>query len=343
MKSCWTLYGLAALWGTLILIGCQKPSPEESPSDTTTTAKGQTQPAIAVVPKGVTHDFWLTVRAGADKAGAEEKVIIRWNGPQEETRVKEQIDLIEDFINQGVSAIVMAACDKDALVPTVKKALDKGIPVVTIDSGINAPDLENKVPLVATDNIEGARKAAQTLAELINNRGKVGLIPFIKGAATSDQREKGFVEELKNYPNIKLVSTLYSNSNIEEAMKKTEDMLTANPDLDGIFACNEPGVIGAARVLEQRGLAGKVKLVGFDASKDEINALQKGTLQALIVQDPFKMGYEGVKAAVLLMHKEELPQNRVDTGVAVVTRDNLNEPDVVKWLDPLGKLGLGKQ
>lgn len=343
MKSRWTLCSLIALWGTLILIGCQKPSPDESPSDTTTTTKEQTQPEIAVVPKGVTHDFWLTVRAGADKAGRETKVTIRWNGPQEETRVKEQIDLIEDFINKGVSAIVMAACDKDALVPTVKKALDKGIPVVTIDSGINAPDLENKVPLVATDNIEGARKAAQTLAELVKDRGKVGLIPFIKGAATSDQREKGFVDELKNHPNVKLVSTLYSNSNIEEAMKKTEDMLTANPDLDGIFACNEPGVIGAARVLEQRGLAGKVKLVGFDASEDEIKALQKGTVQALIVQNPFKMGEEGVNAAILLIAKQELPQMRVDTGVAVVTKENLNEPEVVKLVDPLGKLGLGKK
>ncbi|MCS6861776.1 MAG: ABC transporter substrate-binding protein [Abditibacteriales bacterium] len=343
MKSRWTLGGLMVLGGAILLIGCSKPSSEEPSPDTTTTVRESTRPEIAVVPKGVTHDFWLTVRAGAEKAGAEEKVTIRWNGPQEETRVKEQIDLIEDFINKGVSAIVMAACDKDALVPTVRKARAKGIPVVTIDSGINAPDLEEDVPLIATDNIEGARKAARTLAELIHHRGKVGLIPFIKGAATSDQREKGFVEELKNYPHIKLVSTLYSNSNIEEAMKKTEDMLTAHPDLDGIFACNEPGVIGAARVLEQRGLAGKVKLVGFDASQDEITALQKGTVQALIVQNPFKMGYEGVKAAVLLMAKEELPQPRIDTGVAVVTRENLNEPNVVKLVDPLGKLGLGKQ
>jgi ribose transport system substrate-binding protein len=333
MKSRWTL---VVFLSASFLWGCQKPETEEVSSAPTPAGKPKLE--IAVVPKGVAFDFWLSVKAGAEKAGNEHDALITWKGPEQETQVKEQQDMIEDFINKGVHAIVMAACDAKALVSTVKKALDKGIPVVTIDSGIDAPELAEQVPLIATDNIEGARKAAQTLAELIKERGKVGLIPFIKGAATSDAREKGFVGEIAKHPDIKLVSTLYSNSQIDGGMKATEDMLTANPNLAGIFACNEPGVIGAARVLEQRNLAGKVKLVGFDASPDEIKALENGTAQALVVQNPFEMGYQGVKAAVLLMGKEKLPQNVVDTGVAVVTKDNLNNPDVQKLVDPLGKM-----
>jgi ribose transport system substrate-binding protein len=164
----------------------------------------------------------------------------------------------------------------------------------------------------------------------------VGLIPFVSGAATSELRERGFKEGLANHEHVKLVSTLYSESEIAKGMAVTEDMLTAHPELDGIFAANEPGAVGAAQALKARGKAGEVKLVAFDASPEEISALEDGVVQALIVQNPYQMGYQGVKAAIDAMEGREVP-DRIDTGVTVVTMDNFNDPEVQKLLYPLGK------
>lgn len=288
---------------------------------------------IAVVPKGVAFDFWLAVKAGAEKAGREEGAKILWKGPHEETDVALQKSIIENFITQKVDAIVMAACDSRALVPTVRRALKAGIPVITIDSGLN-PDIS--LCFVATDNLKAAKSAADVLAKLIGYEGEVGLIPFVPGAETSILREKGFKEGLKKYPKIKLVSVLYSYSDASKAMAATEDMLTSHPNIKGIFAANEPGAIGCARALKARGLAGKVKLVAFDAAPTEIEELKAGTVQALIVQNPFKMGYLGVKMAVKAIKGEKIPR-RIDTGVAVVTMENFNEPRIQRLLYPLGK------
>ncbi|MCC6446462.1 MAG: ABC transporter substrate-binding protein [Armatimonadetes bacterium] len=316
------------------LWGCSKPQPAETPPvspqpKASTTAK---RLRIAVVPKGTVHDFWLTVKAGADAAGEGANAEILWKGPSEETDVAGQIAMIEDFINQKVDAIVMAACDAKGLKPTVQKAMDAKIPVVTIDSGVE-PDIS--LCFVATDNIAGAREAARTLCKLIGEKGKVGLIPFVPGAATSQMREAGFKDELKNHPNVKLVKTLYSQSDVSKGMTAAEDMLTSDPDIAGIFAANESGAMGAAQALKQKGVAGKVKLVAFDASQAEIDALKDGTIQALIVQDPYKMGSEGVRMAVRAINGETIPK-RVDTGVTAVTKDNLNNPDIQQILNPLG-------
>jgi len=282
---------------------------------------------IAVVPKAVAFDFWLSVKAGAEKAGKETGAAIIWRGPSDERDITGQIAMLENFINSRVDAMVMAACDSQALTPIVRKAREAKIPVITIDSGVDDPS----VPFVATDNIKGARIAAQTLVKLIGGKGEVGLIPFVAGAATSTMREKGFKDELKKYPKVKLASVLYSESDAAKGMAVTENMLTSIPDLAGIFAANEPGAIGAARAIEQRGLAGKVKLVAFDAAGSEIDALKRGTIQALIVQNPFKMGYEGVRAAVKAVHGEKVPRY-TDTGVAVVTKENLNTPEIKSLL-----------
>ncbi|MDH7600689.1 MAG: ABC transporter substrate-binding protein [Armatimonadota bacterium] len=307
----------------LCLVGCGK-GPEKGKTSAKRTL------VIAVVPKGTTQSFWLAVKAGAEDAAKETGARIIWKGPAKETDVAGQKRIIENFINQRVDAIVMAACNEKALVPTVEQADKAGIPVITIDSGV-----KSNVPksFIATDNIEGARQAARTLAKLIGEKGEVGLIPFVKGAATSNMREQGFKEEIAKYKNIKLVSVLYSNSDIMQGIRATEDMLTAHPKLAGIFAANEGGAVGAARALDMRGLSGKVKLVAFDAAQAEIDALKKGTIQALIVQNPYKMGYEGVKAAVAVISGEKVPA-RIDTGVSVVTLKNFNDPKIQQLLYP---------
>ena len=288
---------------------------------------------IAVVPKGTAQSFWLAVKAGAEDAGKEKGAQIIWKGPAKETDVAGQKRIVENFINAKVDAIVMAACSETALVPTVEQADRAGIPVITIDSGV-----KSDVPksFVATDNIAGAREAAKVLARLIGESGEVGLIPFVKGAATSNMREQGFKDEIKKYKNIKLVSVLYSNSDIMQGVRATEDMLTANPNLAGIFAANEGGAVGAARALELRQLGGKVKLVAFDAAQAEIDALKKGTIQALIVQNPYRMGYDGVKTALAVLEGRKVPK-WIDTGVTVVTKDNLNDTHIQKLLYPTRK------
>jgi len=283
---------------------------------------------ILVSPKGLVHSFWTTVKAGAETAAKENNVEIIWKGPSQETDIAGQIAIIEDYINKNVDAIVIAACDANALIPVLKKAKDKNIPIITIDSGI---DSDIALSFVATDNVEAAKKGAQELAKLINNEGDVALIPFVPGAATSMMREQGFKEGIKDFPNIKLTATQYSQSEVATGMSVTEDILTSQPGLKGIFAANEAGAIGAAQALKSKNRAGKVKLVGFDAAENEINELRAGIIDALIVQDPYKMGYTGVKFAVEALNGKAIPK-RVDTGVYIITRENIDSPETQKLL-----------
>jgi len=288
---------------------------------------------ILVSPKAVVHSFWVSVKAGADSAGNELNVDVIWKGPKSETNIDNQISIIEDYINQRVDAIVIAATDSKALIPVIKRAVSENIPVITIDSGIDSDD---PMSFIATDNILGANMAGRTLVNLIGESGKVACIPFVPGSATSIWRETGFKEEIKKYPNVELAAVQYSQSDVATAMAVTEDILTAFPDLAGIFAANEAGAIGASQALLARGLAGKVKLVAFDAASNEIEALKKNVIQALIVQNPFKMGYLGVKTAVDVINGKKIPK-RIDTGVSVVTMENLYSEEIQKFLFPARK------
>jgi len=285
---------------------------------------------ILVTPQSVVASFWVTVKAGADSAGKELGIDVIWKGPPTEADVDNQISILEDYINQGIDAIVLAALDNKALIPIVKRAVSRNIPVILIDSGIDSDD---PASFIATDNILGANMAARMLAKLIGFRGKVALIPFFPGTSTSIHREKGFKDEIAKYPDIELVTVLYSQNDMAVAMAVTENILTAFPDIDGIFAANEPGAIGASQAILARGLAGKVKIVGFDAAPNEIDALKKNIIQALIVQNPFKMGYLGVKYAVDVIHGKKVPEI-VDTGVTVVTNENLYNDEIQKLLYP---------
>lgn len=279
---------------------------------------------ILVSPKGLVHSFWVTVKTGADSAGKEFDVDVIWKGPTQETEIAGQIAIVEDYINKGIDAIVIAACDAQGLIPVLKKASQKKIPVITIDSGIDA---DFPLSFIATDNFKAAEIAAEKLAELIDYRGKVACIPFIPGAATSNMREQGFVEKIKTYPEIELLPIRYSQSEVAIGMAVTEDILTAHPDIKGIFAANEAGTIGVIQALKTKNKLGAVKVVGFDAAQNEIEALIAGQIHALIVQDPFKMGYEGVKAAVRAL-KGAPVEKRIDTGVYVINQENLNQPEI---------------
>jgi ribose transport system substrate-binding protein len=286
---------------------------------------------IAVIPKGTAANFWQSVKAGAEAAGKEENVEVIWQGPAKEGNITDQIDLVQTKINDRVDGIVLAATDKDALVKPLKTAAEKGIPVVTIDSGVSDPTAS--LCYIATDNVEGGRQAAETLAKAIGEKGKVGLLIFQKGAVSSDEREKGFVEGMKKYPGIQLVSTLQANDPAE-ATNTTINMLTANPDIAGIFAANEPNGIGAANALRQRNKVGKIKLVAYDSSPEELKMLEEGVIEATIVQDPFQMGYKGVKTVLDAIRKKPIAEKFINSGMTVVTKANLNTPEVQKLLGP---------
>lgn len=322
MKIKWLV---ASLCVVLLLGAC---SPRDSSPDG---GGAEYRYTIAVVPKGLGHQFWLTVKAGAEQAGSDLGAKIIWNGPEKETQVAKQISIIEDMITRRVDAIVMAACDENALIDTIQYAIDSGVTVVTIDSGVKS-DLP--ATFIATDNIAGARAAASALARLLDNEGEVGLIPFVPGAATSEMREAGFKEGLADFPGLKLVSTIYCYSDTAKAVAAVEDMMTAHPKLAGVFAANEAAAIGAAQAIETAGRAGEVMLVAFDASEEEIAALERGTIQALIVQSPFRMGYDGVASAIDVIEGRAV-EKRIDTGVTVVTQDNIRDADVQKLLYPL--------
>ncbi len=286
---------------------------------------------IAVVPMTNSHAFFLTIKAGAEKAGKELGVQILWRGPNDETDVAGQIAIMENFIAQKVDAIVLAPCERKALVPVAQEAQKRGIPVIVVDSALE-PNIADS--FIATDNFKGGYKAGEKLAELIGKEGKVGIVQAIPGAASVQERERGFRAALNKFPKMSIASVLWGQSSVATAMQAAENMLTAHPDLKGIFAVNEISGVGTAQVLRARKLSGKVKLVAFDASDTEIKALQDGIIQALIVQNPFRMGYDGVHYAVLKLQGKPIPK-RVDTGVTVVTRQNFRKPEIHRLLFPL--------
>jgi ribose transport system substrate-binding protein len=326
--------------------GCQPAAPPEppgpsGPSPTPKAMPGQPKSAaaevpsapskvIAVVPKAVAHQFWTTIKAGAEDAAAAAGAKVEWNGPDSESNTNAQRAILEDYVTAKVDAIVMAACDAKGMVATAEKAEAAGIPVITIDSGLA---WEKVRCLVATDNVAAAKTAGEELIKRIGGKGKVGLIPFLKGAASSEDREQGFKQAVTGNKDVQLVATLYSDSEISKAATVTADMLNGNPDLAGIFAANEPGVVGAANAIKSQGKAGKVVLVGFDGSPTEVDLLKEGVVSALILQDPYKMGFEGVRQALLAITGKPV-EKRVDTGVFVLTKDNLDTPDAQRLLNP---------
>src|ERR671927_262449 len=244
---------------------------------------------LAVVPKALGFDFWDKVRLGAECAASKhDDVQTVWDGVSQETDVNGQYDLLRTFITEGVDGLVYAATDAKVLAQVTQDALDNGITVVNIDSGTDPQPPE--VPVMATDNVSAAENVPKLLSDELGKQGKDGgkiaFIPFQPGTGTNDQRKEGFNKSLQDYPELKVVAEQSSQSDYVLGLQVTENVLTANPDLDGIFAANEPGVVGATNALTQAGKAGKIKLIGWDASPDEVNGVTSGSITALVVQNP---------------------------------------------------------
>jgi ribose transport system substrate-binding protein len=280
--------------------------------------------AIAVIPKGTTHIYWQSVKAGAEAAGKELGYQIYWNGPERETDRERQIQIIEDFIVQKVDGVVLAPLDRQALVPSVEKLDSLKIPCAIIDSGI---DTDKYITFAATDNYQGGMMAAKRMGEILGGKGNVIVVKYVPGSASTTDRENGFIETIqKEFPNIKIVDSKYAQDTVETALQVTEDMLTRNQDLQGLFACNASTTVGALQALQSQ-KRGEVKMVGFDSEKALLDGLRGRQIDALIVQNPYKMGYEGVKAVVAAI-KGETVAKKIDTGVMLITKDSLSDPAI---------------
>jgi ribose transport system substrate-binding protein len=320
---------LVAVAVVVVAIGCKQKQ------------SGQQRYRIAVIPKGTTHIFWKSIHAGAVKAEQEFQALgveAIWKGPLKEDDRESQIRVVEDFITRGVSGIVLAPLDDVALRGSVREAVNRGIPVVIIDSGLKSKDY---VSFVATDNYVGGRKGGERLAEILGGKGKVVLLRYQEGSASTANRERGFLDVLKEkYPDIEVVSSnQYGGPTTETSYSASESLLEPlrAPDgdlmIDGIFCPNESTTFGMLRALQSSGLAGKVKYVGFDSSERLVQALQKGQIHGLVLQDPINMGYLGVKTMVRHLSGEKV-EERIDTGSEVATPENMNEPEIKNLLEP---------
>lgn len=288
----------------------------------------QTKRKIGVVPKGRAHVFWQSVHAGAEKAARETGIEIVWNGPTTETDYAAQLQIIDSMITQRLDAIVLAPIDKTAMVSAVERAAKQNIPVIIFDSGI---DTQNYVSMVATDNYAAGQAGAERLAKITGGKGKIVMVMVQPGGASTMAREQGFLDKIKEYPGIVVADKRYGMADFAKSRDVSENMLTAHPDLVAMFASNESSTVGAVQAL--KGRQSKVKLVGFDSSPNLIADLRSGVIDSLVVQDPFRMGYDSVKAAVAKL-AGETPAKDQPLPPLVVTKENLDDPKVAAQLNP---------
>jgi len=287
---------------------------------------------IAVIPKETASVYWEGVRQGALKASAEEGFQILWNGPEIETDRERQIQIVEDAVAQKLAGIVLAPNDRKALVPSVEKIFAKGIPCVIIDSGV---ETDKYLSYMATDNFKGGVLAAKRIGELLGGKGKVIVVEWTPNSASTDARVEGFRKTVASeFPEIQIIDSKYPNPpTTEKAREVTEDMLTKNAEVHALFACNATTAGGALQALRSPAHANRnVKMVGFDAWPSLVDGLNSGEIDSLIIQNPYKMGYEGVKAITQKLRGKEVAKH-VDTGVELVTKQRLLEPDIKKIVD----------
>ena len=300
---------------------------------------GPDEMSITVIPKGTTHVFWQTIHAGAIKASKELDVKINWVGTEKEDDRQQQIALVDNQVMNQVSGIVLAPLDDMALRRPVERAVQNNIPVVIIDSGLQDSE-DITISFIATDNREGGRIAGRELSKLLNGKGKVVLLRYQEGSASTENRERGFLEAIKEFPGIQLVSDeQYAGATTALAQQASENLLlrfkdqSGNLTVDGIFCPNESSTYGMLQALRRQRLAGKVKFVGFDASDPLIKGLENDEIHGLVVQNPFNMGYLGVKTMFRHLNGEFV-EKRIDTGVIFVSSENMNTPDIQELINP---------
>lgn len=284
---------------------------------------------VAVIPKASADLFWQSVHAGAVKGARENDVDIIWDGPPNETDIAGEMKIVETMINREVDAIALAPSDRSAFKIVVDRATRAGIPVIIYDSGV---DTDKYVTFVATDNYAAGQLGADRMGKILNGKGKIVMVKTTPGGASTTARESGFRYELHyKFPAIQILDERFGMASIAQSLTVTENMLTAHPDLNGIFCSNESGSTGAVQALKARG--GKVKLVGFDSSPMLLEALRAGSIDSLVIQDPFKMGETAVIEAVKAIESKKTPK-KLFLAPRLIDAANINDPDIQAQVHP---------
>ncbi len=334
---------LAAGLAMLMIAGCGSGGDAAKQTDggttpTTTTDKGgKKELTIAVIPKGSTHDYWKALHAGANLAAKELGVKIDFKGPLKEDDKEDQIKTVENFVTTKVDGIVLAPLDNVALAKPVEAAVAGGIPVVIIDSSLKS---DKYAATAMTNNYKGGEMAGEAMVKLLGGKGSVIVLRYMAGSASTMDREQGFLDVIKKNPGIKILSdNQEGGSTADSAQQKAEGLLGGfkNPDgslqAQGIYCPNESTTFGMLRVLDENNWSGKVKFVGFDSSPKLIEGMKAGKIDALVVQDPFKMGHDSVATMVNIINKKPF-EKAEDTGATLVTKANMNDAAIAKLLTP---------
>ncbi|TMH31691.1 MAG: substrate-binding domain-containing protein [Betaproteobacteria bacterium] len=286
----------------------------------------QQQPYIPLISKGFQHQFWQAVKSGAERAAKDYKVSVSFEGPETEAMVDKQIDMLSAALAKNPKAIGFAALDSKAAIPLLKKAQAAKIPVIAFDSGV-----DSDIPLTTatTDNKAAAALAADKLAELIGKTGEVAVVAHDQTSRTGVDRRDGFVERMKKYPNVKIVSIQYGGGDHLKSTEVTKSILQAYPNLKGIFGTNEGSAIGVANGVKE--MKRKLVVVGYDSGKQQKDAIRDGTIAGAITQNPVGIGYKTVEAAVKALKGEKLPKV-IDTGFFWYDKSNIADPKIAAVL-----------
>jgi ribose transport system substrate-binding protein len=332
MKKKWLAFLVVFVSVLFVLSACGSESEEASDSsdvgESGTPANDEVsgdKPYVAIVSKGFQHQFWQAVQRGAEQAAEEFDVEITFEGPENESQVDKQIEMLQAALDKNPDAIGFAALDSQAASPLLEKAEESDIPVIAFDSGV-----DSDIPLTtaSTNNYEAAALAADKMAELIGEEGKVALVIHDQVSVTGVQRRDGFVETIEEkYPDIEIVDTQYGGGDHLESTNLAKTMMQAHPDIDGIYGSNEGSAIGVVNAVRELGKEGEVTVVGFDSGKQQIDAIKDGVMAGAITQNPEGIGYETVKAAVVALNGEEVPEN-IDTGFFWYDADNIEDDEI---------------
>ncbi|MGQ9815330.1 MAG: ABC transporter substrate-binding protein [Candidatus Roseilinea sp.] len=324
MKQVRVLSILAGATAAAVLVaGCAAPRPAGTTGGAAQPAGGR--PYIPVISKGFQHQFWQAVKLGSEKAAKDFNVDITFEGPESEAQVDKQIEMLQTAIDKKPAAICLAALDSKAVIPLLEKAQAANIPVIGFDSGV---DSDIPVATAATDNIAAAAYAADKMAELIGGEGEVAVIVHDQTSRTGIDRRDGFVNRIKEkYPNIKIVDVQYGGGDHLKSTDLAKAIIQAHPNLKGFFGANEGSAIGVLNAVTEMKMENKIVVIGYDAGKQQKDAVRSGVMAGAITQDPIGIGYKCVEAAVKVIRGEKVDKN-IDTGFKWYDKTNIDAEDI---------------
>ena len=282
---------------------------------------------IAVIVKSSNSNYWQNVQKGAQAAAKDlPNATVTFQGPASESAIADEVNMVVNAVNRGVSGIVLAASDPDALVPAIKQAWEAHIPVVLIDSTISPDGAAYYQSFLSTDNTKAGELCAQRMIEKVGKTGKIAIMSYVPGAGSEIGRVGGFTNYIKQHSDLTIVGPFYSQSQMANALNQTTDVLSANPDLKGIYGANEPTAVGMARGIAQAGKAGKLVAIGFDGNEDLQNFVKDGTLDSIVVQSSYKMGLDSVTSVAKVIARTQVPKT-IDTGVLLIDKSNIDSTE----------------